>query len=204
MDKDIIKPKVIKLGILGDVPVGKTAICEAFVNYNSNEQIMCYGNLEKIIKLKNNEDIKIVIWDNSGQERYRSIAISNVKCAHGIILIFDVTKKTSFDNLPYWIESIKENICKPFIILFANKIDLPKDKWEATSEEISEFAQRYELVYFETSAITKKGIMEGISYIANEIYVKIENKNNIIIKEKDTKKINRISNCVKSKQKKGK
>ena len=88
--------------------------------------------------------------------------------------------------------------------MFANKIDLPKDKWEVTSEEISEFAQRYELVYFETSAITKKGIMEGISYIANEIYVKVENKNNIIIKEKDTKKINRISNCVKSKQKKGK
>ena len=55
MDKDIIKPKVIKLTVLGDVPVGKTAICEAFVNYDTNTKITCYGKIEKIIKLKNNE-----------------------------------------------------------------------------------------------------------------------------------------------------
>ena len=158
--------------------------------------------IEKNIKLKNNEDIKIVLMDTSGQERFRSVAISRVKRVHGVILVFDVTEKHSFYNLDEWLDVIKENIKNPFIILFGNKTDLPKEKWQVTQEEIDKFAQERELTYFETS--TKKGIMEGISYMANEIYDKILEKyeGNIIIKEKDVIKQKKKSACVNSKQKK--
>ena len=78
-----------------------------------------------------------------------------------------------------------------------------------TEEEIDKFAQERELTYFETSARTKKGIMEGITYMANEIYDKIElenkaleNKDTFILKEKGTNKLKKISACLNSKQKK--
>ena len=56
--------------------------------------------------------------------------------AQGIILVFDFTSKISFDNLNNWLEEIKNNH-DPFIVLFGNKVDIEKDKWEVTSEEAS-------------------------------------------------------------------
>ena len=151
MDKDIIKLKIIKLGVLGDVLVGKTAICEAFLNYDSNKEEHCYYKVEKIIKLKNKGDVKIIIYDNPGQERYRSTTMSILKCVHGIILIFDITRKKSFENLFIWLDEIRDHLNEPFIILFWNKIDLPQEEWQVTSEEINQFVQKYKLPYFETS-----------------------------------------------------
>ena len=86
---------------------------------------------------------------------------------------------------------VRDNLSDPFIILFGNKADLPREKWEVTSEEINDFSKKNGLACFETSAKTKMGIMEGISYMANEIYDKIINKykKNIIIEERIQKSI---------------
>ena len=193
MDKEKFKRKALKFGVLGDGPIGKTTICEAFLNYDSNKEEHCNYRVERIIKLKNKGDVKIIIYDTSGQERYRPTAMSTLKCVQGIILIFDITRKVSFEKLFILLEEIRDNLSEPFIILFGNKIDLPQKEWQVTSEEINKFIQKYKLPYFETSAVTKKGIMEGISYMANEIYDKLENmdknKDNNIIKE-NTKKSN--------------
>ena len=96
----------------------------------------------------------------------------------------------------------KKNLNNPYIILFGNKSDLSKEKWQVTQEEINKYVEEKGFAYFETSAYTKKGIMEGITYMANEIYDKMINKHNenIIIKEKDTKKLRKKTGCVKSKK----
>jgi len=201
-----IEVKALKIGLIGIGPVGKSAICYLFadIDFFNNFQVNNIYNFQKIIKLKNNKDIKITLWDTSGQERFISIAFTSLKSAHGIIIVFDVTSKRSFNNIGYLLNEVKDNFVDPFIILFGNKADLPKDKWEVTSEEINEFAKANGLSCFETSARTKMGIMEGISYCANEIYDKINNryKKNIIIDEKDTKKQKSKSDCVKGKHKK--
>ena len=206
MASDFIKPRALRFGLLGGGPVGKTAICYAFIDkdfFNYDIMSNIPDRIEKNIKLKNNENIKIVLWDTTGQERFRSAAFKSVRSAQGIILVFDVTSEKSFYDLITWLEDIKENLDNPFIILFGNKTDLPKENWRVTPEEINKFAQERGLAYFETSAKTKKGIMEGITYMANEIYDKIliKNKDNIIIKEKDVK-TKKKSVCVNSKQKK--
>ena len=110
-----------------------------------------------------------------------SIAFNMVRSFHGIILVFDVTDKYSFDNLDKWLNEIKEHIKNPFIILFGNKADLYEER-KVPQEEIDKFTQERELTYFETSAKTKMGIMEGITYMANEIYDKIAHKNKDNIK----------------------
>ena len=128
-----------------------------------------------------------------------------MKAVQGIILIFDFTRKKSFDDLNVWLELINDNLDNPFIVLFGNKIDTEKDNWEVTSEESKNFAKKIEIAFFETSAKTGQGINEGLSYIANSIYDKILNKGdqNIIIDNNNDKiKSNKNSNCPGNKKRK--
>ena len=180
-----ISLKAIKIGLLGDSTVGKTAICNSFFNMEFNQDMLSTigsDKLETKYTLKNGVEIKLILWDTAGQERFRSVALKALKAVQGIIVVFDVTKKTSFDNVNSWLEEIKENLQNPCLALFGNKIDIEKDKWEVTSEEAKKFATSKKLTYFETSAKTKYGIDEGFSYIANETYKKVEEKNSGNIK----------------------
>ena len=97
---------------------------------------------------------------------------------NGIILVADLTNKESFDNIKIWLKDVNGILDNPCIVLFGNKVDLPKDKYQITSEEAKKYAEKYGLIYFETSAKTNDGIKEGISYIANQIYKKEEEKFN--------------------------
>ena len=192
--------KAIKIALLGDSEVGKTALCRALMDYNFEpEVISTIGNvkLEKKYKLKDGNEIKLILWDTAGQERFRSIALNSLKAVMGLIVVFDVTKRDSFKNLTLWLNEIKENLHDPFLVLFGNKIDKEKKDWQVTHEEALDFASERDMVYFETSAKTKAGIDEGFSYLINEVYEKIigtisENENkekeNIIILENPEEK----------------
>ena len=159
--------------------------------------------LEMNFMLKNNEDIKLILFDTSGPERFRSITLTVLKHVHGVILVFDVTRKTSFDNLNIWLEEIKNITDKLILVLFANKVDYDKSNWQVSIEEVKQFAEKMQIPLFETSARTKQGIMEGLSYIVNEIYDKKFMKNNesIIINNKE-RKSNNNSGCITNKKNK--
>ena len=73
-------------------------------------------------------------------------------------------------------ETIKDNFKNPSIVLFGNKVDIDQSKWKVSEEQAEELAKKMNLTYFATSAKTKQGLDEGFSYIANEIYEKIEAK----------------------------
>ena len=182
--------KAIKIGLLGDSQVGKTALCRALMNYDFDPEIIStIGNikLETRFKLKDGNEIKLILWDSAGQERFRSVALNTLKAVKGIILVFDVTLKASFDNVNSWLNEISENLNDPCLVLFGNKIDRNKDEWEVTQEEAKKFAEERNLTYFETSAKTKEGLKEGFSYIVNEAYEKIKGNsnanNNVIVLE---------------------
>ena len=182
--------KAIKIGLLGDSQVGKTALCRALMNYDFDPEIIStIGNikLETRFELKDGNEIKLILWDSAGQERFRSVALNTLKAVKGIILVFDVTLKASFDNVNSWLNEISENLNDPCLVLFGNKIDRNKDEWEVTREEAKKFAEERNLTYFETSAKTKEGLKEGFSYIVNEAYEKIKGNsnanNNVIVLE---------------------
>jgi small GTP-binding protein len=182
--------KAIKIGLLGDSQVGKTALCRALMNYDFDPEIIStIGNikLETRFELKNGNEIKLILWDSAGQERFRSVALNTLKAVKGIILVFDVTLKASFDNVNSWLNEISENLNDPCLVLFGNKIDRDKNEWEVTQEEAKKFAEERNLTYFETSAKTKEGLKEGFSYIVNEAYEKIKGNsnanNNVIVLE---------------------
>ena len=90
------------------------------------------------------------------------MALLSLRNSKGTILVFDVTNKSSFENLNIWLKDIKEKSPSIPIVLFGNKVDINKDKWEVTSEEAKNFAEKIELPYFEVSAEINQGINESI------------------------------------------
>ena len=112
MDSDFIEPTTLRFVLLGGGPVGKTEICNAFKDKEIGSNIP--SEIIKTIKLKNNENINIHLTDTTGQEKFMSMVISMARGFDGIILVFDVTSKYSFDNLDIWLNKIKEYIKKSF------------------------------------------------------------------------------------------
>ena len=180
MDENKIALKVAKIALLGDSTVGKTSICLTYKGIEFKENTLFTigtDKFDKIIKVENGKEIKLVIWDTAGQERFRSIALSAIKSVNGIILVADLTKKASFINIKMWLEEIQNNFNNPSLVLFGNKADLT-EKRQVTSEEAKKYAEENGLIYFETSAKTNQGINEGFAYIANQAYKKAEQKLN--------------------------
>ena len=182
MEKSDIKLKKIKIGLLGDSCTGKSLICNTFSGIEFKEEMICVDRFEKIIKLENGEEIQLILWDNSGAERFRSIAFKSIKSVQGIALVFDITSKYSFNNLNQWLEDIKENFSNHPLVLLGNKTDRKKCDWQVTQEDIDGFVKQNNIKYFAVSAKTNKGINESTNYLANFIYYK-----NIIKKELDEK-----------------
>ena len=198
MKENNTKLKSIKIGLLGDDAVGKTSICNSLAGLEFTEDTIATIGPEKIevkFPLKDGNHIKLILWDTVGQERFRSVTFKAVRNIMNFILIFDVAHKTTLNNLDTWIQEISEKRKNINLILFGNKVDLPKERWEITNEEVKAYAEKHKLIYFETSAKTKQGINEGLTYFVNEIYGKIEeNKNNIELDKKIEEKDK--TNCV--------
>ena len=169
-----ISIKAIKLALLGDSAVGKSSIIQSFLNL----EFAAMTNIgdekfERKLCLKNGKEVKLILFDTAGQERFRSIALKTAKSVHGVIIAFDVTDINSFNNLEGWLQEIKEKCSKGIsIFLFANKVDIENGR-KVSREEIEAFAKAKDLEYFEISARNKIGIDEGFSYIANKAYNKI-------------------------------
>ena len=223
MDVEKIVRQVITLGTLGDTEVGKTQISEVYIeNKFTIEHISTigYNCLTKNIKLKidNKENnIKIKIWDTTGQERFRSICTQYVKNCIGILLVYAINKKESFENLTNWMDEIegkksRENIP---IVLIGNKIDL-KEEREVSYKEGENFAKKYNIKFFECSAKEGINIKEAFQCLIDNIIQlykdeflddkKDENKDNnnnkIVLNDKKSK--NKDGGCCKKKNKENK
>ena len=128
--------------------------------------------LDHTIKGENNEDIniKVKIWDSIGSERFYYY-VGAIKCYNGIILTYDITSRESFEALNQWINRIKDgqDISIFPIVIVGCKFDL-EDKRKVSTEEGKKFAEKYNLTFFETSALTGKGVKEAFSTLIQKAY----------------------------------
>ena len=120
-------------------------------------------NKEKIIKVK--------FWDSPGSERFRNINSMNVKNTQGLLLTYDITSRESFEHLNQWISQIKDSqdISIFPIVIVGCKFDL-EDKRKVSTEEGQQLAEKYNLTFFETSALTGKGVKEVFTTLIQKIY----------------------------------
>ena len=106
-----------KVVLLGESGVGKTSIISRYINNTFKSQLMSTPGAnfvtKNVIMEDENQSIKFEIWDTAGQERYRSLAKVFYKNAAVCVLVYDITRKTSFDAIKnYWVKELKENVPK--------------------------------------------------------------------------------------------
>ncbi len=165
------KELLYKILLLGDSSVGKTCFLMRYTDNTFQEIHMSTIGLDyklKNVQLDDGKMVKIQIWDTAGQDRFRSITKNYYKGAHGIIVMYDVTNRRSFDNVKNWVEQIREEVSnKVSIILVGNKID-DVDGRKVTTEEGQKMAEECGLSFFECSA--KSG--DNIDHTFNELVKK--------------------------------
>ena len=144
-----------KIIFIGDVNVGKTTIINRIQGNDFEERYDATIGIDfclKIIKHNNNE-IKLQMWDTAGQEKYRGLIPSYIRNSSMIILVYDVTSKKSFENIPKWIDFI-QSIEKTKMVICGNKIDLNNNR-VITDDMAKELKNKYtdmDILHFEVSA----------------------------------------------------
>ena len=175
-----------KVVLVGESGVGKTSIITQFIDqtFQEDQQSTTGGTFStKSVKCGNNKTLKFEIWDTAGQERYRSLTKMFYKDANAAVLVYDITRKDSFEQLKsYWAEAeqIKECPENIIVVIAANKNDLIQ-KEEVDEEEARKFASDLGAIFVGTTATQ----VESINELFIEIAKKYTGSEQIEIKDED-------------------
>ena len=173
---------ILKIVLIGDSSVGKTNLMNKYIKNEFREDTKATVGVEfgsKVYVIENHR-IKAQIWDTAGQERYRSIANTYYKGAKGAFIVYDITRKETFDSVDRWANDLKTECDKNItIILIGNKNDLENQR-QVTKEQGEEKAKAFQLGFFEMSALTGDNLEKGFNALISEIYENNKNefKNN--------------------------
>ncbi len=166
-----------KIIFVGDAGVGKTTIISRIMDnpFNENyEPSIGVDFMSKNLKYKG-QNVKLQIWDTAGQEKYKGLIPSYVRNSSIVFVVYDVAVKTSFDNIPKWINFIK-TIENTTLVLCGNKIDLSNR--EVKKEEGEALAQKEGIAFFEVSAKTDENIKNMFYNVVVELPTFAENNGN--------------------------
>jgi small GTP-binding protein len=179
-DYDIL----LKAIILGDSSVGKTNLLTRYTEDRYDEFAKNTIGLDlktKVCRVKD-RGVKINIFDTAGQERFRSLTPVNFQKVDIVVLVYDITRRSTFERMPAWLEMVRLH-CQPSVIILVigNKTDL-KDVRSVTGEEGGRFADQCDGFFFETSAKTNENgsvqkAFDGVIQKAAEEYIKAESDN---------------------------
>ena len=155
MDISKMKPDLtFKYIVIGDAYVGKSNIISRFTEDKFSENYQATINLDftyKTLKVKD-KICRVQLWDTQGQEQFQSITRGYYKSAVCALVVYDITKRNTFNNVSNWMEQSKSNGPNTIsLVLVGNKVDLENAR-EISHDEAEEFAQRNGMIFFETSA----------------------------------------------------
>ena len=184
--------KTCQILLIGDSLVGKTCLIQRYVNGTFKDDYITTVGLDYHTKLEiiNNLNVSVKLWDTAGQERFKALTASFFRNAEGVVIAYDVTNSESFDNLKFWISSIKTNLFEKNIfipiIIIGNKIDL-EDMREISKDVASTFAKENKFKYFETSAKTGEGVDEAFRDLVNQVLANLDKNEEGTIERKSIK-----------------
>jgi small GTP-binding protein len=168
-----------KVVIIGDASVGKTSLILRYVNNSFSDNVKPTIGCDYYDKdvTANGASVKLSIWDTAGQERFRGLSASYYKKARCVILVFDITKKSTFDKIDFWRDEIA-NFADPDVLVFlvGNKIDL-QDKRAVLKDDAINYAKKHNFaLYMETSALenTEGQIEKLFTFVAERILEKVK------------------------------
>ena len=198
-----------KMLILGDSFVGKTNMLKRFLNdefdMNTKETVGVEFGSKNFILGEKEDIVKAQIWDTAGQERYRSVTKAYYKGAKGALLVYDITRKATFENIDNWLIDLRTNADKDILILLiGNKSDLI-DTREISEEEARTKAEQYNIAFLETSAKTGDNIAKAFTELVTQVYnTNISTQqNNFEIEENNSDGVNLVNKSEEKTKKKG-
>ena len=196
-EKDTECEERINIMTLGNSEVGKTCFILKYTENFFQELYLTTVGIDFKIKNEtiNNKQYKLFLYDTTGQEKYKSIALNIIKNAQGIILMYDITNKNSFESIPEWIRSIKDAKGDNFpMILLGNKLD-KEDIRIVSEKDGKDLAKEYNMEFFETSNKDGTNIQEAGRALVNEILKSQENdiKDSFISKSSYNSKLSKKS-----------
>ena len=120
--------------------------------------------------------VKAQIWDTAGQERYRAITSAYYRGAVGALLVYDISKQITFENVERWLKELRDHAESNIVImLVGNKSDL-RHRRAVTTEDAMAFAENNSLAFIETSALDATGVDESFRQILTEIHRSMSKK----------------------------
>lgn len=161
----------IKLLMIGDSGVGKTCLLLRYANDSFSPTFITTIGID--FKIKHMEldgkRVKLQIWDTAGQERFRTITTSYFRGAQGILLVYDVTDRGSFNSIRNWVGQIDQHAdVHVNKILIGNKCDMA-DQRVVSHDEGAALAKEYGIQFFETSAKNGIDVDKGFLAIARDV-----------------------------------
>jgi Ras-related protein Rab-2A len=166
---------LFKYIVIGDTAVGKSCLLLQFTDKRFRPDHDLTIGVEFGARFIQIEDktVKLQIWDTAGQESFRSITRSYYRGATGALLVYDISRRDTFNHLSRWLDEARLNANPHMVImLIGNKMDL--DKREVSFDEGARFAQENGLVFMETSAKTAQNVEEAFLNTTRKIYENIQ------------------------------
>lgn len=174
----------IKIVFLGALNVGKTAIIHRYCNNRFQEDTVNTigaGFFTHSLHI-DNLDLTLLLWDTSGEERFRSVAPSLLRGANGLVLVYDLTNPKTFDDANVYLEMFLDTVvvdmgCELPVLLLGNKLDCISDlnEQQTTEQEIlqrsvDEWCEKNRIVYkSQVSAKSGEGVSESIESLVRSI-----------------------------------
>ena len=185
-----------KIMVLGESKVGKTSLIKRYTKDQFGGVYLTTVGMDfqdKIIEIEDKK-VRLQVWDTAGQERFRNVTKSYFQSSHGLLVVYDITDRESFDKINFWMENIKNNAPENAkLILVGNKCDLANER-KVTIEDGEKKARNYNIKFFESSAKDGTNVNELFFYLANEIYQDDKTK------EKDNKNPLKLNTTKKGKK----
>ncbi|PIN05996.1 GTPase Rab11/YPT3, small G protein superfamily [Handroanthus impetiginosus] len=169
---------VFKVVVIGDSAVGKTQLLSRFAKNEfclDSKSTIGVEFQTRTVNIKS-KVIKAQIWDTAGQERYRAVTSAYYRGALGAMLVYDVTKRQSFDHVARWVDELRAHADSSIVImLIGNKADLV-DLRTVPTEDAVEFAENQGLYFFETSALRGENMKMAFFKLLEEIHNVVSKK----------------------------
>lgn len=161
----------LKILIIGDSGTGKSSLLLRFVNDTYDPELSATIGVDFKVKtvVLDGKRVKLSIWDTAGQERFRTLTPSYYRGAQGVILVYDVSSRQSFEGLDVWLNELDTYATKKDLIkmLVGNKID--KTTREVSRSDGLQFARRNSMLFIEASAKTRDGVQEAFEELVHKV-----------------------------------
>ncbi|ODV71728.1 Rab family GTPase YPT31 [Cyberlindnera jadinii NRRL Y-1542] len=163
---------LLKIVLIGDSGVGKSNLLSRFTRNGFNLDSKSTIGVEFATKTLevDGKKLKAQIWDTAGQERYRAITSAYYRGAMGALIVYDITKPETYENVSKWLKELKDHADDNLVVeLVGNKSDLEHLRGVPT-EEAKHFAAENQLLFTETSALNADNVDLSFEQVAKAIY----------------------------------